>query len=314
MFLSTLVAILIISLVVADPIPQRGAVSEGPIGYGASTTGGGNGGGITVTSCSALSAAAGKGGNVIKIQGVLPGCGVIKVGGSTTIQGVGANSGLKDGGLIIKRVSNVIIRNIKFDTPTEKGDALSLDRATKVWIDHCEFKSKGKAVNKDYYDGLLDITHGCDQVTVSWSKFSDHWKGSLVGHSDKNSEEDTGKLHVTFHHNHWNNVNSRLPSIRFGTGHMFSSCFENTPTSGINARMGAQVLVEESHFRNVTLPIVTNLSSKVEGLATSKNNIFENGEARITKPAALSIPYKYTTDPAATICELLSAKAGVGHI
>jgi pectate lyase len=149
-------------------------------------------------------------------------------------------------------------------------------------------------VDKDYYDGLLDITHASDHVTVSWSKFSDHWKGSLIGHSDSNSAEDTGKLHVTYHHNHWNNVNSRLPSLRFGTGHIFSSCFENTPTSGVNVRMGAHVLVEESHFRNVTLPIVTNLSSKVEGTATSKNNIFEGGEARITKPAAISIPYKYT--------------------
>lgn len=28
--------------------------------------------------------------------------------------------------------------------------------------------------DKDYYDGLLDITHGSDLVTVSWNKFHDH--------------------------------------------------------------------------------------------------------------------------------------------
>lgn len=73
-------------------------------------------------------------------------------------------------------------------------------------------------------------------------------QGSLVGHSDNNGDEDTGHLHVTYHHNYWTNVNSRLPSIRFGTGHIYSSCFEENPTSGINSRMGANVLVEDCYF------------------------------------------------------------------
>lgn len=73
-------------------------------------------------------------------------------------------------------------------------------------------------------------------------------QGSLIGHSDNNGDEDTGHLHVTYHHNYWTNVNSRLPSIRFGTGHFYSSCYEENPTSGINSRMGAQVLVEDCYF------------------------------------------------------------------
>jgi pectate lyase len=28
--------------------------------------------------------------------------------------------------------------------------------------------------DKDTYDGLLDITHASDDVTVSWTKFHDH--------------------------------------------------------------------------------------------------------------------------------------------
>ena len=39
---------------------------------------------------------------------------------------------------------------------------------------------------KDFYDGLLDITHGVKYVTVSYSWLHDHYKGSLVGHSDSN--------------------------------------------------------------------------------------------------------------------------------
>lgn len=48
------------------------------------------------------------------------------------------------------------------------------------------------------YDGLLDITHASNLVTVSWNKFHDHWKGSLVGHSDNNAGEGTIKTsHVS---------------------------------------------------------------------------------------------------------------------
>lgn len=60
---------------------------------------------------------------------------------------------------------------------------------------------------------LLDITHACDFVTVSYNYLHDHWKGSLVGHSDSNSAEDKGHLLVTFHHNYFSNLNSRGPSF-----------------------------------------------------------------------------------------------------
>lgn len=62
------------------------------VGYGSGATGGGSGAATTVTSCSAFAAAAANGG-VIKISGILSGCGVIDLKGSTTVLGVGSNSG-----------------------------------------------------------------------------------------------------------------------------------------------------------------------------------------------------------------------------
>ena len=186
------------------------------------------------------------------------------------------------------------MRNLKFHNAPKKGDLLALDRATQVWVDHCDFSSEGITGNKDTYDGLLDITHASDFVTVSWNKFHDHWKGSLVGHSDNNADEDTGHLRVTFHHNHWTNVNSRLPSVRFGTAHIYSSCYTDNPTSGVNSRMGAQVLVEETSFTDTHRAIVTNLDSKEEGFAVSRNNIFTNSDTDITQEGSLTPPYEYT--------------------
>ncbi len=47
------------------------------------------------------------------------------------------------------------------------------------------------------------------------------WKASLVGHSDSNAAEDTGKLHITYANNKWINISSRTPSVRFGTAHIY---------------------------------------------------------------------------------------------
>lgn len=119
-------------------------------------------------------------------------------------------------------------------------------------------------------------------------------QGSLIGHSDSNSGEDTGKLHVTYHHNYFTNVNSRLPSIRFGTGHIYSSCYENNPTSGINSRMGAQVLAENNYFLNVPQALVTNVDSDEDGYLVNKNNVLVNSTISITQVGSLSPPYSYT--------------------
>lgn len=65
-----------------------------------------------------------------------------------------------------------------------------------------EFYS-GPTTDKDYYDGLLDISHAAEWVTISNTYFHDHWKADLIGHSDNNAAEDTGHFHVTEVGNYW---------------------------------------------------------------------------------------------------------------
>lgn len=224
-------------------------------------------------------------------------------------------TGFAGSGLRLKKVSNVIIRNLNFNLAPAKKDIIELEASSKVWIDHNSFKSKGLVGSKDDYDGLLDLKHGSDMVTVSWNKFSDHWKGSLIGHSDSNAAKDTGFLHVTYHHNNWNNVNSREPSIRFGTGHIYSSCYTDVATSAVHSRMGAQVLVESNSFNNVKLAIVTNVDSEEDGFAVEKNNLYNNSKNSISQVGTLtSVPYKYTVDAAADVCAIVAKSAGPGVV
>jgi pectate lyase len=108
-------------------------------------------------------------------------------------------------------------------------------------------------------------------------------------------------------------VNSRLPSIRFGTAHVYSSCY-NGGISGINSRMGAQVFVEQNSFTNVAKAVVTNLDSKEEGYATEEGNVFVNSPTQITKKGSFKPGYAYTADKAAEACAIVGKSAGVGVV
>ncbi|KAF1846815.1 polysaccharide lyase family 1 protein [Cucurbitaria berberidis CBS 394.84] len=295
------------------PLEKRAVKVDELVGFAAGTTGGGSGAGTTVASCAELTAAAKKGG-VIKIKGMLTGCGIIRIDTpNTSLLGVGSTAGLTDGGFQVRKTTNIIIRNLKFFRAPKGKDLVDIDESTKVWVDHNDFSSVGLVGDKDTYDGLLDAKHGSDSLTFSWNKFHDHWKGSLVGHSDSNGAQDAGKLHVTYHHNNFVKVNSRLPSIRFGTGHIYNSCY-NGGISGVNSRMGAQVLVELNSFTDTALSIVTNRDSKEEGFATENGNIYTNSPTQITKKGSYKAPYAYTTDPAASVCDIVAKSAGVGVV
>jgi len=178
-FTNIAVAALTAASAYAAPVEKRAAKVDELVGFAAGTTGGGSGAGTTVTSCAALTTAA-KAGGVIKISGQLTGCGIIKLVSDTSILGVGANSGLTDSGFQVRKVSNVIIRNLKLYRAPKGKDLVDIDASTKVWVDHCDFSSVGITGDKDTYDGLLDAKHGADALTFSWNKFHDHVSHALA--------------------------------------------------------------------------------------------------------------------------------------
>ncbi|KAG9092171.1 hypothetical protein FS749_015950 [Ceratobasidium sp. UAMH 11750] len=278
------------------------------------TTGGAGGATTTVTSLAALrSAVAGTSPKIVKISGIITGDGeVIDIGSKTTVLGVGSNSGVTGGGFRIKNGKNVIIRNLKLSKSPAPTDLIGLQNATNVWIDHNTFTSDLDH-GKDYYDGQCDITHGSDFVTVSWNVFTEHYKVSLVGHSDNNAAEDTGHLRVTYHHNYFLNVNSRLPSLRFGTGHIYNNYMKNVFDSGVDSRDGAQVLVESNVMDSVLLPIETALNG---GYAVQRNNLLVNTtmDTDLVTGTLTTVPYSYTLDAASTIAATVSKSAGAGIV
>lgn len=175
---------------------------------------------------------------------------VLRVPSRTTLIGMGSGAQIVNGGLMLERVHDVIVRNIHFSgaydhfpawDPKDNADGewnseydtLSLRGATRVWIDHCRFDDGERSDNAEprifgrplqRHDGLLDITRASDLVTVSWNHFEGHDKTTLVGGGDRHLE-DEGRLRVSFHHNRYERTRERTPRVRFGRVHVFNNLF-----------------------------------------------------------------------------------------
>ncbi|OGE55624.1 hypothetical protein PENARI_c004G08022 [Penicillium arizonense] len=294
----------------AKLLGKRASINDAATGYASQnggTTGGAGGTTTTVSSYAAFTAAvSGDSAKVVVVSGpITKTADQVRVGSNTSVIGKDSNAILTGFGLLVKEESNVIIRNLGVKKVlADNGDAIGIQKSTNVWVDHCDVSSD-QDHDKDYYDGLIDITHAADYVTVSNTFIHDHYKASLIGHSDSNSAEDTGHLHVTQNNNYWYNINSRAPSFRFGTGHIYNSYFLDV-SDGINTRDGAQLLVESNTFSGSKKP----LYSTDNGYAVAKDNDFGSGSNAAPTGTLTSVPYSYTLVGSAKVKAAVVGTAG----
>jgi pectate lyase len=306
------------------PTPDFGLYGWASTGGG--TTGGAGGPEVTVTNVDDLRHYAYDLTEpyVIKVAGTISGNEVVRVRSNKSILGVGFDARLLGIGLQVGwnsefgQIQNVIIRNLTFEKALAPIDGVAVQYgAHHVWIDHCNFFSD-RDHGVDFYDGLLDINHGADFITVSWSRFYDHYKTSLVGNSDSTGDEDFGHLTVTYHHNSFHNSGGRNPSVRFGTVHVYNNHYTDLDDYGIASRMDAQVLVENNWFENVNRPIRadTSLSPVAGHVRGEETNVYVDCTPNsITSPPATWVPpYTYPLDDVDDVPGLVDVWSGVGLV
>lgn len=282
---------------------QLGYSTSGAVTADPATTGGAGGVEVTVTTPEDLIAAAARADKVvIRIAATITLTDPVVVKSDKTIEGVAPGDGLVGGGLSLKDNRNVIIRKLSISHVYSPNDAVALNNTQNVWIDHCDMFSDLEE-DKGTYDGLVDITHGSDFVTVSWNVFHDHYHTTLVGNSNAPDiqAQDTGHLHVTYHHNWFRRTVSYNPRVRFGSVHVLNNLYEDDvafPGIAIISQEFAQVLVEGNVFKNVAQPIVTKYDDPDEGTVWLVNNSFTAcGDSLITMTRQWSPPYAYTVEP-----------------
>jgi pectate lyase len=286
------------------------------------TTGGAGGATVTVSGFADFrTQAEASGARTILVNGMLSGSGTVEISADKTIRGVGANSGISGTTLNIEDMhpANVIIQNMNI-RGVPGSDAIQIETATHIWIDHNTMSSTIED-DPDFYDGMLDITHAADYITVSWNVVRNHWKTSLVGHSDGNASEDRGHLRVTYHHNWFDRTFERSPRVRFGeTVHVFNNYYSNVNNNSasyaIASLMDAGLLVEGNVFESVQQACwsASGYAESDPGRLVARNNSLTNSGPCEINGTVASIPYSYTADNVGTVKASVTAGAGAGKL
>jgi pectate lyase len=314
--------------------PPGTAIDHGVtlVGYGAGTTGGTGKPQVTVSSLSQLESAL-KSDVTILVNGTISGSGMVSIKdmSNVSIIGVGSNGKFSGIGLSFVRTSNIIIQNLSFENSSD--DSINIEDTTQAWVDHntmstdVNYMECDQGSVKDKYDGQIDIKKNSRNITVSFNYIHDACKAVLLGFSDGKEPDDL----VTYHHNRFENIGSRLPLIRSADTHVYNNYYKNVLTSGINVRMGANALIENNFFENVDDPILSADSDEIGFWNVSGNLYVPNGPQYTHQPegadtvgevvngevkstSTWKVNYTYPLDRANDVPPTVTQYAGAGKI
>jgi len=324
-------------------VPSFIAGAPAPVGFASlngGTTGGGAGPQQLVTTLAQFNtAAAGSNAAVIFVSGRLA-AGTVTIGSNKTVIGCSGTTPTLSGHVRIKSSTNLIVRNLNIvgfncrppDVDTANGgecqngqDAVTVESSRNIWFDH-------DAVS-DGSDGNLDINHGSDFITISNTRFfyssarsdpndtgaAGHRFSNLIGGSDSNGSEDTGRLNITWVHDWWaQNVVERQARVRFGKNHFFNNLWTSTGNNYcIGVGVGANILSQNNAFVNVRTPLNTTSfvnSGIAPSFARSTGNVFQgtsgNAVLDINPGSVFTPPYTFNLGMGSTTQAFVQANAG----
>ncbi|WP_217166828.1 polysaccharide lyase family 1 protein [Streptomyces sp. AC512_CC834] len=330
-------------------MPEAAAAAGGATGYATQnggTTGGAGGQTVRATTGTAIhQALCGRASSstpiTIEVEGTINHGNTSKVSGDScntaadkielkqisnvTIVGVGSGAVFDELGIHIRESSNIIIQNVtvrnvkKSGSPTSNGgDAIGMESDVRnVWVDHSTLEASGG--ESEGYDGLFDMKDNTQYVTLSYSVLRNSGRGGLIG----SSESDVSNGYVTFHHNLYENIDSRTPLLRGGTSHIYNNHYVGLVKSGINSRAGAKAKVDNNYFED-SKDVLGTFYTDQAGYWQVSGNIFDNvtwsersGDNQPAGPdptsnTSVSIPYSYSLDDASCVPDVVNSTAGAG--
>jgi pectate lyase len=328
-------------------IPDASGATGGVTGYATQnggTTGGAGGQTVRATTGTAIHAAlCGRASSstpiIIQVEGTINHGNTTKVSGDScntaadkielkeisnvTIIGVGGGAVFDQLGIHIRDASNIIIQNVtvrnvkKSGSPTSNGgDAIGMESTVRnIWVDHVTLEASGG--EPEGFDGLFDMKDNTQYVTLSYSILRNSGRGGLIG----SSESDLSNGFITFHHNLYENIDSRTPLLRGGIAHIYNNYYVSLHESGINSRAGARAKVDNNYFKN-SKDVLGTFYTDAAGFWQVSGNIFDNvtwsSPGSENNPAGpnpqsnttVSIPYSYSLDGASCVPNVVSQTAG----
>lgn len=265
----------------------------------------------------------------------------LDVGSNKTLIGIGAAGAIKGKGLRLHGVKNVIIRNLTLSDINEgivfAGDAISLDDADHVWIDHNLFQRIGRQM---IVDGFGPATN----VTISSNDFDGNsaYSSGCNGKHYWNVLLDAAQQTVTLSNNWFHAFAGRAPKIVGDAAflHLVNNLFQDGSWHALDADQPANVLMEGNVFENVDTPITRTTTAHVFGALGNPDaaaqtqcqaslgrncvgNLAEpvpafNGfrqDSAVMQALRSIVPARIVApDPADTVAAAVKANAGPGHL
>ncbi|MEU3410967.1 pectinesterase family protein [Streptomyces sp. NPDC006658] len=281
------------------------------------TTGGAGGRVVTVTDQASLARyASAPEPYVIRVAGsiaVEPFGSDIAVSSDKTIVGVGGTGEIVHGELHLNPgTHNVVIRNLTirdsyvegdWDGKTTDFDAIQMDGADHVWIDHNRLTHMG--------DGLLDIRKDSQYITVSWNRFTHHNKALGIGWTNN------VRTQITIDHNWFSGTKQRNPSAdNCAYAHLYNNYLSDQVadgdpvwTYGNWSRGRTKMVIENSYYDGVRHPYQADATAEL----VQRGSILRNTGGRTDEHGAAFDPhafYDYRPDPAAAVPALVKRFSG----
>ncbi|NYI06837.1 pectinesterase family protein [Allostreptomyces psammosilenae] len=304
--------------------PGHGRWSAAPEGFASldalgqnGTTGGRGGRIVTVTTQEDLARyAAAPEPYVIRVAAAItvqPKGTEFEVASDKTIIGVGTAGEIVQGGFFLgPGTHNVIIRNLTirdsfvegdWDGKPQDFDAIQMDGAHHVWIDHNTLTRMG--------DGLIDIRRDSSYVTVSWNRLHTHNKALAVGWSPNVTAQ------VTIHHNWFRGIKQRSPVVdNAAHAHLYNNYLseqhrDDDPqwTYGNWSRGATRMVIENSYYDGIRNPYQADATAEL----VQRGSILRNTTGRTDAWGDAFDPrafYDYRLDPAAAVPALLRNFSG----
>lgn len=150
---------------------------------------------------------------------------------------------------LTSETSNVIIQNLNFADVNpaliEAGDAITIDGANHVWVDHCAFSGIS--------DGDIDSMSGTN-ITYSWNHFVGANNYACGGkHNSASTISESSS--VTVHHNYFDNTLSCSPKVTdTSVAHIFNNVWQSVEYYSIQVANQAQATIQNNFFSDSKKP------------------------------------------------------------
>lgn len=214
---------------------------------------------------------------VFEVSGTIHLSSYLSVSSYKTIDGRGQKIKLTGKGLRLKECEHVIICNLEIEGGRGPDvDAIQIKPNSKhIWIDRCTLS--------DFEDGLIDITRGSTDITISRCHFHQHDKTILIGSDPKHVDDRCMK--VTIHHCFFDGTRQRHPRVRFAKVHLYNNYSRNWGIYAVCASVESQIFsqhnIYEAGQKKVAFKYLHEKAADKDAEATghiiSEGDLFING-------------------------------------